>query len=68
MRLVYECQYLRFSRIDDPLEWFKKVTWFDELFIHTKLVRATRADELIDVIGRLCDAHEIDSKWLAFDG
>lgn len=62
-RHAYEIQYLRLSRIEDPLPWFFSCTWFDERFVRSGIITRERFEQLVEVIARLCACFEIDEKW-----
>lgn len=59
-RYAYEFQYLRLAAIDDPLDYFFKVTWYEPHFIGRGLMTRDRTVELFDAVRRLCDCYAID--------
>ncbi|MCG8409590.1 MAG: hypothetical protein MI923_30660 [Phycisphaerales bacterium] len=68
-RHVYEYQYLRFSRIDDPLAYFLGSTWFGEQYLKTGILTDTQFKNLLSVVGKLCDCYEVDqSKFVTAGG
>ena len=66
-RQAYEFQYLRLSRIDDPLGWFLKSTWFTERFIQTGVISEALFNRLITKVAQICDCYEIDESKFDFD-
>ena len=65
-RHAYEIQYLRLSRIEDPLDWFYKSTWFVERFVRGGIITRERFEELVELIGKICDCYWIDESKLDF--
>jgi len=59
-RYAYEFQYLRLASIDEPLDYFLKVTWFEPHFIGRGLMTKARTVELFDAVRRLCDCYAVD--------
>jgi hypothetical protein len=66
VRQAYEFQYLRLSRIENPMEWFMKSTWFGEHFIRKGIITDTLFEELVDVVGAICDCYEVDESKFNF--
>lgn len=67
-RHAYEIQYLRLSRIPAPLDWFRASTWFEARFVRTGIVTMARFEELVDLIGRICDLYAVDESRFAEGG
>lgn len=67
-RLAYEFQYLKLSRIENPVDWFMKCTWFKEQFIRTKIITQTQFDQLLDLSAKICDCYELDESAFDFSG
>ncbi len=67
-RYAYEYQYLRLSRIEDPLAWFYASTWFAERFIDRGIVSLEMFEQLLATIGRICDCYAIDASKFDFEG
>ncbi len=66
VRSAFEYQYLRFSRIADPLAYFLDSTWFREEYLHSGVIRGVDLAPLLSLVGALCDAQEIDPQILRF--
>lgn len=64
-RYVYEYQYLRFSRIDDPFSYFMSSTWFGEQYLKTGILNEDYLKQAIGVLGKLCDCFTIDCSYFA---
>jgi hypothetical protein len=65
-RQVYEVQYLRLSRIPDPLDWFMKSTWFPQRFIQNGIITEAQFIRLVGLIGSICDCYRIDETKFDF--
>lgn len=59
-RHAYEYQYLSLSRIDDPLRYFLRSTWWSDFFVDTGLVPLPHLRALLEATARLCACYEID--------
>lgn len=59
-RHAYEYQYLSLGRIEDPLRYFLRSTWFSDYFVDTGLVPLARLEALLHAVGRLCACYEVD--------
>lgn len=59
-RYAYELQYLKLSRMADPLAYFFGSTWFGEHFVERGVVTREAALELFDTVGALCACFEVD--------
>lgn len=59
-RYLYELQYLRFSAVEDRLDFFVRSTWFDDDFFRAGVLDQTRFELLAEAVGRLCDAYGVD--------
>jgi len=65
-RQAYEFQYLRLSRIEDPMDWFLKSTWFTERFIQTGIISETLFERLMTKVAQICDGYQIDESKFDF--
>ncbi len=65
-RLAYEFQYLRLSRIEDPLNWFYSSTWFTEYYINNGIIDTECFEQLTDVIGNICGCYQLDQSKFDF--
>ncbi len=59
-RHAYEIQYLRLSRVTEPLPWFYSCTWFEQRFIQSGILTRDRFEELVELIAKISDCFEID--------
>jgi hypothetical protein len=66
VRQAYEFQYLRLSRILDPMAWFMKSTWFGEHFIEYGIITGAMFEDLVRVVGAICDCYEVDESKFDF--
>ncbi len=65
-RQAYEFQYLRLSRIEDPMGWFLKSTWFTERFIQTGIISEALFERLMTKVAQICDGYQIDESKFDF--
>ena len=65
-RQAYEFQYLRLSRIEDPMDWFLKSTWFTERFIQTGVISEALFERLMTNVAQICDGYQIDESKFNF--
>ncbi len=65
-RQAYEFQYLRLSRIEDPMSWFLKSTWFTERFIQPGIISEASFERLITKVTQICDCYQIDESKFDF--
>ncbi len=65
-RQAYEFQYLRLSRIEDPMGWFLKSTWFTERFIQTGIISELLFERLMTKVAQICDGYHIDESKFDF--
>ena len=63
MRYAYEYQYLRFSIMDNPMDFVLKTTWIQEQYIDTGLLSAQRLHELFTKFAAICDAYQVDERF-----
>ncbi len=66
IRLAYEFQYLRLSRIEDPFRWFYNSTWFVEYFIDNKIISKSLFEQLTNIIKNICDCYQLDESKFDF--
>ncbi|MCX4239547.1 hypothetical protein [Paraliomyxa miuraensis] len=59
-RHVYEYQYLSLSRIDDPLRYFLRSTWWSDFFVDTGLVPLPHLMAILEATARLRACYEVD--------
>lgn len=67
IRLAYEFQYLGLSRIKNPLQWFYSSTWFVEYFIDNGVISKPLFEELIKIVGEICDCYQLDESQFNFE-
>lgn len=60
-RHAFEFQYLAFSAVADPRAYFLATTWFGEQYLDRGVLSASRLDELLELVARLCRCHEVDA-------
>jgi hypothetical protein len=60
-RHAYEYQYLSLGRIDDPLRYFLRSTWFSDYFVDTGLVPLPYLLRLLQAVARVCGCYEVDA-------
>tara|TARA_B100000315_G_C14587773_1_gene594031 strand:- start:3024 stop:4745 length:1722 start_codon:yes stop_codon:yes gene_type:complete len=65
-RQAYEFQYLSLSRIEDPMGWFLKSTWFTERFIQPGIISESLFDRLITKVTLICACYQIDETKFDF--
>ncbi len=58
-RYAYEYQYLRFSRMEEPRDYFFATTWFSENYIATGVVSRADADRMLDLMAEACGRHQL---------
>lgn len=63
MRYAYEFQYLRFSRMEDPMAFVNKTTWIQEQYVQPGLLSAQRIHELFMKFTAICDAYRVDEDF-----
>jgi hypothetical protein len=61
-RYVYEFQYLGFSRMEQPQDYFYASTWFREEYIHTKICTIDQVGRLFALMAQICACYRIDSE------
>ncbi len=59
-RYAFEYQYLAFSAVPRPREYFLATTWFAEQFLARGVPSESRLERLLALVGELCRCHEID--------
>jgi hypothetical protein len=59
-RYLYEYQYLNFSVVDDPEEYFLRSTWFDADFIDSGIMDRPRFRSLAASVADICGAFAVD--------
>ncbi len=59
-RYAFEVQYLAFSAVARPWEYFLASTWFAEQFLARGVLSESRLERLLALVGELCRCHEID--------
>jgi hypothetical protein len=57
---------LRLSRIEDPMSWFLKSTWFTERFIQPGIISEASFERLITKVTQICDCYQIDESKFDF--
>ena len=59
-RHAYEYQYLSLGRVDDPLRYFLRSTWFWDYLVDTGLVPPPHLQALLHATAALCACYEVD--------
>ncbi len=62
-RHAYEFQYLRLTRLPDPMAYFLDATWFRQHFIDIGLVDESRTRALFDAMGEVCACYAVDDSF-----
>jgi hypothetical protein len=60
IRYLSEYQYLTFSAVDAPIEFFVHSTWFDADFIAPGILDAERFASLTRAVARICATYRVD--------
>lgn len=60
IRYLSEYQYLTFSAVAAPVEFFLQSTWFDADFIAPGILDARRFGSLTRAVARICATHRVD--------
>ena len=69
VRYAYEFQYLRLlPGLDDPWEYFDRVTWFEREFHRSGLVQPDRSRRLFELVGSISGLHELDLSRIRLPG
>lgn len=58
-RYAYECQYLGFSRMANPRQYFYASTWFPDNYIKTGVLREEEAGLMFDLMAEVCTSHQL---------
>ena len=66
LRYAYQYQYLRFSRVADPLTFFLRSTWFAEQYFRHGILTEAQFQELLALVGDLCGCYRIDESKFDF--
>ena len=66
LRYAYQYQYLRLSRIDDPMDFFLKSSWFAEHYYRPGVLSEEQFRRVIDLVGGLCGCYAIDESKFDF--
>jgi hypothetical protein len=59
-RYIYEFQYLSFSAMAQPHDYFYASTWFREEYINTRICTPDQAQHLFALMARICACYRID--------
>ena len=59
-RHAYEFQYLRLSKMPDPMAYFIGSTWFRHHFVEAQIVSQEGTSALFDAVKDICDCYAID--------
>ena len=60
VRYLSEYQYLTFSAVTDPAEFFLRSTWFDADFFATVVLDPARFAALATTVQRICATYQVD--------
>lgn len=66
LRYAYQFQYLRLSRIEDPMSFFVKSTWFAEHYYRPGVVTEEQFQQVVNLVGAICDCYAIDESKFDF--
>ena len=65
-RYAYEFQYLRFSAMDNPMDYFWKTTWAAEQYVNNGLVKEENITALLETTGHICDCYRVDESQFRY--
>lgn len=66
LRYAYQYQYLRLSRIIDPMSFFLKSSWFAEHYYHPGVLNEEQFDQVLNLVGEICESYAIDESKFDF--
>jgi hypothetical protein len=66
LRYAYQYQYLRLSRIEDPMGYFVKSTWFAEHYYRPGVLTEGQFQQVVNLVGGICDCYAIDESKFDF--
>jgi hypothetical protein len=66
LRYAYQYQYLRLSLVADPVAFFVKSSWFAEQYLQTGVVSEGQMEQLLNLVGEICDCYVIDESKFDF--
>jgi len=66
LRYAYQYQYLRLSRIDDPMAAFAKSTWFAEEYYRPGILSEGQFQQVLNLVGEMCGSYAIDESKFDF--
>jgi hypothetical protein len=66
LRYAYQYQYLRLSRINDPMDFFLKSSWFAEHYYRSGVLTEAQFKKVVELVGGLCGCYAIDESKFDF--
>ena len=66
VRYAYQYQYLRLSRIDDPMGFFLKSSWFAEQYYRPGVLSEGQFQQVVNLVGEICGCYAIDESKFDF--
>lgn len=66
LRYAYQYQYLRLSRIDDPMSFFLKSSWFAEEYFRSCILSEEQFQQVLTLVSEICDCNAIDESKFDF--
>jgi len=66
LRYAYQFQYLRLSRIENPMEFFLRSSWFAENYYGPGVLSEEQFQQVINLVGGICDCYAIDESKFDF--
>ena len=68
IRYLSEYQYLTFSAVSDPAEFFLRSTWFDADFFATGVLDMSSFVALTVAVQRICTTYQVDERHFQAEG